>query len=83
MANYSLKRLFVATTLVAVGIGIFTLRLQPALFAISFSGALIGAGILTPVRHPWIGAVVGFISAPCLVVAYALWHWSTYGMEHN
>lgn len=70
MARFSLKQLLVATTLVAVGVGVLALTFSRSLTTTSFAGALIGAGVLTPFRHPWVGAIVGLLFAPLLAGVY-------------
>ena len=77
MGRFSLRRLLIATTLIAVGIGL--LQLPANLFTIAFGGPLIGAGVLTPLRRPWVGALLGLVLTPFGAVAYTLWYWSVYG----
>lgn len=68
--RYSLKQLLLATTLIAVGAGLLVLTLSRSLATTPFAGALIGAGILTPVRYHWVGAFVGIFLAPLLAGFY-------------
>jgi hypothetical protein len=75
MPKFSIKELLLATTLIAVGSGmvslVFMLTNVPkvgehleeyAAFTSWFGGgAMIGAGILTPFKRPWLGAVIGLV----------------------
>jgi hypothetical protein len=68
--SFSLKRLFFSMTLVAVGIGTATFGLSwyqsdlgPLLWAPCFACgcAMVGAGILSPFKQSWIGALTGLV----------------------
>ena len=71
MPRFALKDLFLATTLIAVGMSLLYLLFsrEPwrgwsavVPYALAYGGsALIGAGILAPFKRPWIGAVVGVV----------------------
>jgi hypothetical protein len=68
--RFSLRNLFLASTLIAVGIGGLTLVARGEwdlpqiglVFGIWYgSSALLGAGLLTPFHKKTIGAVLGFL----------------------
>jgi hypothetical protein len=66
MPRFSIKDLLWSTTLIAAGFGVFVItvraaRGEPNWILWHGSGALAGAGILFPFRHPWIGAVFGAV----------------------
>jgi len=77
--NFSLRRLFVATTLIAVGCAGFAdlwtagERAPPMsiLNVVEALGSfpLIGAGLFTPIKRPILGAFIGLL---CFV-AFLLW----------
>jgi hypothetical protein len=71
MPRFSIKDLMLATTLVAVGMGLIYVAYQACLHprfgnyaAFQFSGglfggaALIGAGMLIPFKRPWTGTII-------------------------
>jgi hypothetical protein len=66
-ARFSLKRLFVSTALIAVGLAVMVRAFQVAGlfhwiidFPICFlAGALLGAGALVPFKRVWLGAAIG------------------------
>lgn len=72
MARFSLRRLFAAVTLIAVGCGALAYLFRTAdeapaagiwkVLAAICGGPLIGAGLLTPVRRPALGAILGFFA---------------------
>jgi hypothetical protein len=80
MPRFSMKDLLLATTLIALGLGVLawsnhyqdTTKLeqpQPiALVSYFACRALIGAGLFAPFKRPWLGAVVGVVGT-ILVVA--------------
>ena len=65
--HFSLKRLFVSTALIAVGLAVMVRVVQVAGlfhwvidFPVCFvAGALLGAGALAPFKRPGLGAVIG------------------------
>ena len=68
-ATFSLKRLFVCTALIAVGLAVLVRVVQVAGlyhwivdFPVCFiGGAIVGAGILLPFKRAGLGAVIGII----------------------
>jgi hypothetical protein len=72
MEPFSLRRLFAAVTLIAVGCGalVYLFRTEdqaPAaglwkVLAAFWGAPLIGAGLLTPIRRPALGAILGFLA---------------------
>ena len=77
--GYSLQRLFVSVTLIAIGLGMagYGSKLPDAnwrwiLFLVLGGGACIGAGVMTPFKLPWIGAVVGCLLTVAFVVLYII-----------
>jgi hypothetical protein len=71
MPRFSIKDLMIATTLIAVGMGLIYFAYQAVQhpgfsdykalqFSVGVFGgtAIIGAGILTPFKRPWTGALV-------------------------
>jgi hypothetical protein len=72
MPRFSIKDLLLATTLIAIGAGlIYWAYSHPTMSRYSDApnwplflgwmggGAFIGAGVFTPFKKPWIGALVG------------------------
>ena len=75
--QFSLRRLFIATTLIAIGC------VEAAYFIAHFRdfppmttlqlvtwltyGPLIGAGLSLPFNHPEVGAILGFLGSICLM----------------
>jgi hypothetical protein len=70
--QFSMRRMFVATTLIAVGFGAFAhlahsfdetgpMSLLAVIEAL-ISFPLIGAGFFTPIKRPILGACLGFLS---------------------
>jgi hypothetical protein len=81
--QFSLRRLFVATTLIAFGCGeiaflLATLRPPPIdtfqMVVILTCGPISGAGLLTPFKRPILGAILGFF---CFMAILLGWHWPT------
>src|SRR5260221_11243567 len=79
MLQFSLKRMFVSISLIAVGAGMLACllfeRAGGALFPIGqifamwfSSGALIGAGLFTPFKRPIVGAFIGLIAMTLLLI---------------
>ena len=72
MGQFSLRRLFVATSLIACGCGalVYLFRsgdqvppMSILQVACAFGGGpLIGAGVLTPIKLPILGAFLGFVA---------------------
>ena len=56
MRRFTVERLLTAMTLVALGVALLTFRDTAFML---LGGPLIGAGPLTPVDHPWLGAILG------------------------
>jgi len=73
MPRFSLKNAWLALTLVAFGITLLALVLKPTYpgepdhseladgIMWFVGGTLIGAGLMTPLGHPFIGAAIGFL----------------------
>jgi hypothetical protein len=69
MLKFTLKRLFVSVSLIAIGLATWFKfehpdpELNPSLsvFGWFFAGALIGAGALSLYKHPILGAAVGAV----------------------
>lgn len=65
--HFSLKRLFVSTALIAVGLAVLVRVVHVAGlfrwivdFPVCFiAGALLGAGVLAPFKRMWLGAAIG------------------------
>jgi len=72
MEPFSLRRLFAALTLIAIGCGalVYLFRTEdqtPAaglwkVLAAFWGGPLVGAGLFTPIRRPALGAILGFLA---------------------
>ena len=68
-ASYSLRRMFVSTALIAVGLAVWmrVIRVPGSFhwivdFPICFlAGAIIGAGVLLPFKRTGLGATIGFL----------------------
>ena len=75
MGQFSLSRLFASVSLIAIGLVLFVpaYRLvysRPMLVSYwvavplwLLGGAIIGAGVLTPFKKPWLGAAIGLVVA--------------------
>ena len=67
--QYTLKELFLATTLIAVGIGGLKFAFEYAheffsfVTIVSLSGTALGAGVFTPFQRKRLGAILGTIVA--------------------
>ena len=75
MPRFTIKDLLLATTLIAIGAGMLALVLRGnawlwprgglaviTVFSLWLGGGgCIGAGLLTPFKHPWIGAALGLL----------------------
>jgi hypothetical protein len=72
MPRFTIRDLLVATALIAVGAGMIVFLFRgreashqlgdwPTLFFWCGSGAFVGAGIFTPFKRPWTGAITGFV----------------------
>jgi hypothetical protein len=84
MPRFSLRRLLVSITLIAVGIvaasmffGLPTRRLDESTRHVLWylGGALIGAGVFAPFRKVWLGIVLGLVTQLLIwsaAVLYAL-----------
>jgi hypothetical protein len=81
-ARFSLKRLFVSTALIAVGLAVMVRVVQVAGlfhwlidFPVCFvAGALLGAGALVPFNRAGLGAAIGLaLSALYLTVTLLKW----------
>jgi hypothetical protein len=71
MPRFTVKDLLIATTLIAVGAGMLAFVFQngeeikrgygAGVFAVLWfgGGAFVGAGIFTPFKRPWMGAIIG------------------------
>ena len=73
MGQFSLKRLFIAVTLIAIGIARIVVRPTSDLGSLMWplGGAAVGAGALSLYRRPIIGAVAGAIIGMILQVLIA------------
>ena len=73
MTRFSIRRLLVSVSMVAVGLAIIAKLLYETSFPGSFvaplfhwpvwcgAGALVGAGLLNPIRLAWLGALIGAV----------------------
>lgn len=69
MARFSTKRMLVGVTVVAIGCGLIAYTIQhrgdqpipQTLWQWTAGGAIIGAGLLTPLRLTLFGALIGFL----------------------
>ena len=75
--GYSLQRLLVSVTFIAIGLAMIGYAINlpfsewlTVLILIFVSGTLVGAGVMTPFKHPIIGALIGFVLT---VAVIALW----------
>jgi hypothetical protein len=82
MPRFSLKKLFVSLTLIAIGIptamwGAITpegdFPTGVLLIAFAFGGALVGIGALIPFNRPVLGAVLGPVILFALGIAYLIY----------
>jgi hypothetical protein len=79
-SHFSLKRLFVSTALIAVGLAVMVRVVQvPGLFhwVIDFpvcfiAGALLGAGALVPFKRAGLGAAIGLLLSVLYLTAAVL-----------
>ncbi len=63
--QFSLRTMFVSTAIVAIGFAVFALPIEgPEGMFIRWSGeaAIVGAGILLPLRQPALGASLGLLA---------------------
>jgi hypothetical protein len=79
MPRFSIKDLFIATTLVAVGVGALCVLFSreetpviPGLILFFGGSALIGAGIFMPFKWRWVGAGIGVLFA-AIILAVVVW----------
>jgi hypothetical protein len=78
--HFSLKRLFVSTALIAVGLAVMVRVVQVAGlfhwvidFPICFiAGALLGAGALVPFKRAGLGAAIGLLLSVLYLIATVL-----------
>jgi hypothetical protein len=82
MPPFSLKHVWLALTLLVLGIALVASVLTPLYpgqpehseltdgIMWFMGGTLIGAGLMTPLRHPFIGAAIGFVVQ--LILGYLL-----------
>jgi hypothetical protein len=79
--QFSLRRLFAATALIAMGSGaavyfVDAVHSAPPMSTLQVlsglcCGPLIGTGLFTPIKYPVLGAFVGFIGFICLLYYFA------------
>jgi hypothetical protein len=78
LPRFTLREMFLATTLIGVGIGVATFTIRYAntgkggdwpLFILLACSAVIGAGIFTPFHQKWAGAAVGIFVAIAIGLA--------------
>jgi hypothetical protein len=77
--QFGLRELLWSVTLMALGTGLivqaFDLPSQLTLIALLIGGAIIGAGVLLPIRRPGLGAILGFVVMIFVILglAYLVW----------
>ena len=79
MPRFTVKDLLIATTFIAIGAGVLVFLNQNSraifdwggmgtvLFLWYGGGALIGTGLLMPVKRPWTGVITAFVLQTLLV----------------
>ena len=80
LPRFTLRDMFLATTLIAIGIGVATFTVRYAnthkdagwgvLFLLLACSAVIGAGVFTPFHQKWAGAGIGLL---VLAAAFIVW----------
>jgi hypothetical protein len=80
MPRFTLKELLLATTLIATGAGIWAFLSRGRAIGVDTvmvwiaGGAFIGAGIFTPFKQPWAGAIVAIVLQFLLLAAVSIYY---------
>jgi hypothetical protein len=77
MPQFSIRRLLVGVTLISIGMAACGVALRstatPSTMTLYYAGgAVVGAGLFTPFKHPILGVVLGFVAAGVILGIGAL-----------